>query len=116
MHGLPKALRIRKSKEFDAVFESRKVFRSRSVSFYYWESSASPALGVVCSKKKLGQAVRRNKFKRINKEIFRLNQGGIIGVRVVVVPLRSFSKVHLDRWFDELIWNWECYLKFLSKR
>jgi ribonuclease P protein component len=87
-HRFDKGRRLRQRGEFQKVFDTGVRARGR-----YWTILAAPAqttrsrLGIVASKK-LGDAVRRNRAKRLIREIFRRteNLGAAIRVDMVVIP------------------------------
>lgn len=50
-------------------------------------------LGVIVSKKNVRRAVGRNRFKRIVRESFRLNQTAMAGLDVVVLARGPVNKI-----------------------
>jgi ribonuclease P protein component len=86
-----KASRVRRGDEFQRVFD-----RSQRTKGQYWTVLVAPndagvaRLGIVASRK-LGDAVRRNRAKRLIREVFRrsdlLPPGK--GLDVVVIPRRE---------------------------
>jgi ribonuclease P protein component len=86
-----KARRVRRRDEFQRVFDGSQRAKSR-----YWTVLVAPndagviRLGIVASRK-LGDAVRRNRAKRLIREVFRrsdlLPPGK--GLDVVVIPRRE---------------------------
>ena len=98
--------KLRRRSEFQRVFDKGQRFRGQFFTLLVTprEPEAirprpasnvvpltdAPRLGIVASKK-LGNAVRRNRAKRLIREVFRLNQnpdgpGGFEGFDIVVIP------------------------------
>jgi ribonuclease P protein component len=83
-----KSRRLRRRREFQNVFDSGQRIRGRFFTLLVAISQAPTArLGIVASRK-LGDSVRRNRAKRLIREIFRQNPqpDGSRGVDVVVIP------------------------------
>lgn len=86
-----KASRVRRRTEFTRVFEHAHRAQGRYVTVLMAPNTAGRArLGIVASRK-LGDAVRRNRAKRLIREIFRQSPPlpGRQGVDVVVIPRRE---------------------------
>ena len=83
-----KSRRLRRRAEFQKVFDSGQRIRGRFLTLLVANSQASTSrLGIVASRK-LGDSVRRNRAKRLIREVFRHNPqpDGSSGVDVVVIP------------------------------
>ena len=90
-HGFSKAQRVRRRAEFQQVFDTGIRVSSRFFTLLMTRQPGQVArLGIVASRK-LGDAVRRNRAKRLIREVFRLNQPlqGGAGVDLVVIPRRE---------------------------
>lgn len=86
-----KASRVRRRAEFTRVFDLALRAKGRYLTVLMAPNTAGTArLGIVASKK-LGDAVRRNRAKRLIREVFRQNSPlpGGAGVDVVVIPRRE---------------------------
>jgi len=83
----PKENRLLKSVEFDRVFKNgTKVITPVLVFFWNPSPAGINRLGLVVSRK-VGNAVRRNRIKRMTREAFRLNQASLFsGVDIVTIP------------------------------
>jgi ribonuclease P protein component len=86
-----KASRVRRRGEFQRVFDLSLRTKGRYLTVLMAPNTAGlPRLGIVASRK-LGDAVRRNRAKRLIREIFRLAPPLQVrqGVDVVVIPRRE---------------------------
>jgi ribonuclease P protein component len=73
--GLPKDSRLRKSAEFRRVYAEGKRFDGRFMTVFVLPSKTeSHKLGITASKKGIGNAVERNRAKRLLREAFRLSR------------------------------------------
>lgn len=96
-HGFSKAQRVRRKAEFQQVFDAGVRVPSRFFTLLVARHTGPAArLGIVASKK-LGDSVRRNRAKRLIREVFRLNQPlkAGSGVDLVVIPRRELFDVPL---------------------
>ena len=98
-HRFPPQLRLKTPADFDAVFTRRASAGNGWLVVYAAKSSLDVCrMGLVVSKKKIGNAVQRNRWKRRLREAFRLNREKLPrGFDFVVLPQ---SKKHPS--FDEL--------------
>jgi ribonuclease P protein component len=83
-----KSRRLRRRAEFQKVFDSGQRVRGRFLTLLVAAGPvATTRLGIVASRK-LGDSVRRNRAKRLIREIFRHIQqpDGAAGVDIVVIP------------------------------
>jgi ribonuclease P protein component len=102
-HRFGKGQRVRRREEFQQVFDTGVRVSARYFTLLAAPNAGTSArLGIVASRK-LGDAVRRNRAKRLIREIFRLNQPlpGGLAVDVIVIPRRElfdaqFSAIHED--------------------
>jgi ribonuclease P protein component len=86
-----KARRVRRRREFQRVFDLSLRIRGQYFTVLMAPNAESrPRLGIVASKK-LGNAVHRNRAKRLIREIFRRSdmQTARQGVDFVVIPRRE---------------------------
>ncbi len=72
---LPKAARLRKPGEFRRVYAEGKRFEGRLMTVFIMPSTSEfQRLGITASKKAVGNAVQRNRAKRLLREAFRLSK------------------------------------------
>ena len=86
-----KARRVRRRREFQRVFDLSLRIRGRYFTVLIGPNAESTArLGIVASRK-LGDAVRRNRAKRLIREVFRRSElmASSHGVDFVVIPRRE---------------------------
>ena len=89
-----KGRRLRRRAEFQKVFDSGQRIRGRFLTLLVAGGQGSTTrLGIVASRK-LGDSVRRNRAKRLIREIFRRNHVAA-GFDVVVVPKRELLDASL---------------------
>lgn len=82
-----KSRRLRRRAEFQKVFDSGQRIRGRFLTLLVAVGAApTTRLGIVASRK-LGDSVRRNRAKRLIREIFRhAQQAEGVAVDIVVIP------------------------------
>jgi len=87
-----KAERLTRKKEFERVFDEGKVLKNDKVVFYVTPNDFQHSrLGLVVSKK-VGNAVRRNRAKRLLREAYRLNKHLLkMHVDIIAIPRHPFS-------------------------
>jgi ribonuclease P protein component len=82
----PKLLRLRTKGDFDAVFAVRTSAADSVLVVYARPNDrARPRLGLAVSRK-VGNAVRRNRWKRVLREAFRLAQHRLPALDLVCLP------------------------------
>jgi ribonuclease P protein component len=84
-----KARRVRRRGEFQKIFDTGYRVSSRYFTILFAPGgSSAPRLGIVASRK-LGDAVRRNRAKRLIREVFRHLDAPSAAVDLVVIPRRE---------------------------
>ena len=88
--------RLLKRKEFQRVFDQGKVYGNDQVKIYALLNDGTVSrLGLVVGRK-FGNAPRRNRFKRIFREAYRLNKSLLsMGVDIIVIPRRGLTDLSL---------------------
>ncbi len=87
-----KAERLTLNREFERVFDEGRVFKNSHVVLYVASNEyQNSRLGLVVSKK-VGNAVRRNRAKRLLREAYRLNKYLLtVRVDIIAIPRSPFS-------------------------
>ena len=83
--------RIKKKKDFEKVFERKTAFRSEKFTAYILPTSLDfSRLGLVTGRK-VGNAVERNRIRRLLRECFRLNKALLgPGLDIVLIVRKNF--------------------------
>lgn len=85
---------IRKSYDFRKVFKKGKAYNTKNFIVYCNNNSLGyPRLGVVIGKKLFASAVKRNRLKRIIREVFRKNKDQFNSLDVVIVAGKKSKEV-----------------------
>ncbi len=103
---LPKENRLRKPSEFRCVYESGKRFEGRLMTVFILSSETDfQRLGITASKKAIGNAVQRNRAKRLLREAFRLNKAELNELDTkfdwVLNARRGLLRVKLEKPLEE---------------
>ena len=84
-HGFPKHVRLLKSSDFERVFAARNSVGNSSFALFGSPNELKlPRLGITASRR-IGNAVARNRWKRLVREAFRLSQHELPAVDLVCV-------------------------------
>lgn len=86
--GFPKAYRLRTPAEFDAVFAFKRSAADGTLVVYAMPNDLPhPRLGLSVSRKN-GNAVVRNRLKRLYREAFRLTRAELPNADLILIPRR----------------------------
>ena len=105
---LPARLRLRRKKDFDAVYA-----RGRRLGDGYFGMTATvndagaPRLGLAVAVRVAGGAVERNRIRRVIKESFRLHQDGLPAVDLVVSARAKARDAAGALLRESLDWLWK---------
>lgn len=96
---LKKTSRLTNSKDFKKIINPLNLKQKRSgVCWYCRPNDAGyPRIGIITPKRAVNRAADRNRYRRIIREIFRLNQNMFGGVDIVAL-VRSDNRLISDFW------------------
>ncbi len=88
--------RLLKRKEFQRVFDKGKAYSNDQIKIYALLNDGSVSrLGLVVGRK-YGNAPKRNRFKRIFREAYRLNKNLLSkGVDIIIIPRPELTDLSL---------------------
>ncbi|MEM7281599.1 MAG: ribonuclease P protein component [Pseudomonadota bacterium] len=112
-HSFPKCVSLRRPAQFSRVFEKPKrtsdglftvLARRNELGF--------PRLGLAISKKSVGKTnVKRNRFRRVVRESFRLSQHELPNVDVVVMAKQGVQKASSQELQQSLNNHWRSIVR-----
>ncbi len=89
-YSFPKELKIRKSSQYEEIFRKSNRLRSRHFDILYVQNSLGYSrTGIVVSKKNVRSAVKRNRIKRVVREVFRNNKSLFDSLDVVFLAKKG---------------------------
>jgi ribonuclease P protein component len=92
---LTPAERIRRRTEFQQVYDKGSRAHGRLLTLFVLKTGGSVGRLGVSATRKLGDAVTRNRAKRLIREVFRRNKSAA-GIDVVIIPRREALSVPFD--------------------
>jgi ribonuclease P protein component len=100
----PQKLRLKTPQQFQAVYDLKKsAADARLLLFGAWNNFDHPRLGVSVSKK-VGNAVVRNRYKRLFREAFRLCQHRLpAGIDLIMIPRSAPNEPSLAEMQESLV-------------
>ncbi len=97
MYKLSKQGSLRKNKNFQTVYKTGKSFANKMMVLYVLPKSNDDRRIGFAAGKRLGNAVVRNRMKRLLREAYRLNQARLIsGVDLVLVSRKVMVGAELS--------------------
>ena len=94
MLGLPRSRILKKKKDFQAVYSRGKSYANRFLVLYVFRSNGFQGKVGFAAGKKLGNAVKRNRIKRLLRESYRMHQSEIEeGVSLLLVNAKSWKRL-----------------------
>ena len=97
-YGFPKSARLVNNKQFKDVLSHKKRFSNDLLTLYIAKNNCGrPRLGISAGKS-LGNAVTRNRLKRLVREAFRQSQEQIpTGFDYLLIFSRKLTKKHISK-------------------
>ena len=106
-YKFPKELKIRKTSEYEEIFGSSKRLRSKHFDILYVNNGLGYSrAGLVVGKKNVRLAVKRNRIKRVVREVFRNNKSLFDSLDVVILAKKDSDTLnysHVKQEFEEII-------------
>ena len=94
MYNLSKNLVLKKNKNFQTVYRLGKSYANRMLVVYILKRNDQHSKVGFAAGKKLGNAVTRNRVKRLLREVYRLNQFQLIkGIDLLLVGRKNLTTV-----------------------
>ena len=102
-NSFPKASRLLSRRDFTAISMRGQHFVGKSLLFQWRRTGFSSArLGIIVTKK-FGNAVVRNRFKRLAREAFRLHHPKNLGVDFTIRPRKNGVLVPFSAFIEDVI-------------
>ena len=89
---LPHKSILKKRKEIDIIINTGSGYSNNIFNISFLNSS-QPRVAFLVSKK-IGNAVRRNRMKRLFREVYRLNQGHFQNMNLIFIVKKYFNDFH----------------------
>jgi ribonuclease P protein component len=102
---LLKSYRLKNKADFQSVFTNGKSYTSRQVVIYIFRGN-NKKFGFIASKK-VGNAVKRNRAKRLMREAVRLNIGGLkMDCEMILIARTAINKATLQEVEKSVLYIW----------
>ncbi|RJE47358.1 MULTISPECIES: ribonuclease P protein component [unclassified Dehalobacter] len=102
---LLKSYRLKNKADFQSVFTNGKSYTSRQVVIYIFRGN-NKKFGFIASKK-VGNAVKRNRAKRLMREAVRLNIGGLkTDCEMILIARTAINKATLQEVEKSVLYIW----------
>jgi len=89
----PARMRLKKQTDFERVFRQGRVWKGKCFQFRVLATSREARMGIGVSRR-FGNAVTRNRVKRMIREAFRCNKASFSGVDFIVQPSTRCKSLH----------------------
>ncbi len=73
-YSLSAAERLKSQYDFQKVYKQRQFVRNRTLTLYFLQRETGPTRLGLSVGRRLGSAVKRNRVKRVLREVFRLHR------------------------------------------
>lgn len=94
-YSFPKELKIRKSSDYEEIFSANKRLRSKHFDILYVKNSLGYSrAGLVVGKKNVRSAVKRNRIKRVVREVFRNNKSLFDSLDVIFLAKKGSESLN----------------------
>jgi ribonuclease P protein component len=109
--AFPPAVRLLQASEFKAVFD-HALYKVHQPSFMILAIARSSEqtqsrIGIVVAKRKIKRAHERNRFKRLTRDSFRLNQHQLPALDLVIMAKQGADLVPNAELHQELLKGWQ---------
>ncbi len=104
--SLPKRMILRHRDAIDRLFKEGKKVSGRFVYLLYLPlepSAGIPAQAAFLCGKRTGNAVRRNYYKRVFRDVFRKNKPSFAGFQTLIVSHNNIVKSDLQQLQEDII-------------
>lgn len=110
-YKFPYKLRLTTDAQFKRIFRSaRKVPTELCAVFYCNNNLAYSRVGVIVPKKSIRLASKRNSFKRVVREGFRLRQHELKTIDIVFLAYKNAESVSKEKLCQHLEQQWEALI------
>ena len=99
--SFPKSFRILKRRRFKEIASARNRFSGKILVIDY-RLSKEPKLGIT-TPRQFGNAVKRNRFKRLLRESFRLHRHRLASFEMVIQPKKQIEAFTLETILGDLL-------------
>ncbi len=103
--NFPKSVRLTKKSEFKNVFESGDFFKNSNIVFHVFKNDRGCSRIGIVARKKIGNAVRRNRIKRVFREAFRVNKFKLTEhMDIIIMPRINTGELTFKSAAEHLLW------------
>jgi len=89
----PARMRLKRQTDFERVFHQGRTWKGKYFQFRVLATSAEARMGIGVSRR-FGNAVERNRVKRMIREVFRCHKTSFFGVDFIVQPSTRCKSLH----------------------